>query len=134
MPINKLKWFAILFAALMVGVECLAIQGGYFQFLKRVPVGDKIGHFILPGILSYLINMALSCVRVRILTRGVLKGSLIVALVMTLEELSQLFLVTRQFSLYDLLFDYLGIVAFGWAAMYWTARSTKAKMKQPIGG
>jgi VanZ family protein len=52
----------------------------------------------------------------------VLKGSLIVAVIVTLEEFSQLFLHNRGFSLVDLAADYVGIILFGQLAAYINAQ------------
>ena len=63
-----------------------------------------------------------SCKTVKIWKLNLLVGSLIVALVVTLEEFSQLFIQYRSFDLTDLLFDYAGIFLFGQLAYYLTKR------------
>ncbi len=57
-------------------------------------------------------------------------GSLIVALVVMLEEFSQLFIRYRSFDLTDLLFDYAGIFHFGQLACYLTNRSVAKPGKE----
>jgi VanZ family protein len=81
-----------------------------------------LGHFILMGVFSFLLNMALSSRTVRLWRLEVLKGSLVVALVVTLEEISQLFIRYRSFDTVDLLFDYAGIFSFGLFAHLLTGR------------
>jgi VanZ family protein len=52
---------------------------------------------------------------------ALLKGSVIVATIMTLEEFSQYFIKTRTFDLGDLSCDYVGIFVFGYLAL-WACR------------
>jgi VanZ family protein len=42
-------------------------------------------------------------------------GSVLIFLIITIEEVSQVFVTTREFSLLDLGSDYLGIALAGWA-------------------
>jgi len=94
----------------------LGLGPDVFTFLARVPGGDKTGHFLLLGGLSFLVNMTLSAKTVRLGPVSVLKGSLVVGVLATAEELSQLLLKSRTFDPGDLLCDYLGIVCFAWLA------------------
>lgn len=79
---------------------------------RSVPWGDKIGHFMLFGILALLINMALSFKQVIIRKRLFHVGSLIVFSFAAIEEFSQLAFSTRTFDLIDMLFDLFGIGLF----------------------
>lgn len=74
-----------------------------------LPAFDKVAHFLLIGTLAFLADGAL----VRRLRLGGVSfpmGSALVTIAVTLEEISQLFLRHRTFSLTDLLCDYAGIV------------------------
>ncbi len=112
-----LRWLPfLLFAAFIGFVVYLANsgQGGtYWSFLDDIPYGDKLGHFWLMGTLSLLLNLALRARTVRIGPVTVLLGSLIVAVVVTAEEFTQIFLPGRTFDLIDLGADYLGIFLAG---------------------
>ena len=88
-----------------------------FHWLRAIPGGDKIGHFLLIGGFSFVVNYGLSCRTFRLLSRNFLLGSIIVAILITAEEFSQLFISTRTFDLVDLFFDLLGIWVFGKLAM-----------------
>ena len=71
-----------------------------------------MGHFALSGILTLLANLSLHC---RYITLGrvkILLGTLIVMVLVSLEEYSQLYLTLRKFSLWDLLSDFVGIALF----------------------
>jgi polysaccharide biosynthesis protein VpsQ len=78
------------------------------SFVGNIPFGDKIGHFFLIGIFSFLLNLSLNCRKVW----RVLIGSLIVLAIVTLEEFSQIFIRGRSFDLTDLVADFLGILIF----------------------
>jgi VanZ family protein len=74
------------------------------------------------GLFSFLLNMALSCRTVKVWKIELLKGSLLVALIVTLEEFSQIFIRYRTFDAGDLVFDYVGIFSFGMLARLLTRR------------
>lgn len=116
----KIRLLAALYIVLLVVIIFIA-DGQYSHLLhpiRGIPYGDKISHFLLMGFLSLLVNLSLSCARFRVLGIYILKGSLIVALLVTLEEFSQLFIKYRTFDLVDLLSDYLGIFLFGRIAYF----------------
>lgn len=84
-----------------------------FKPLRNLPFGDKIGHFLLMGIFSFLLNLALNARTVSAWKFNYLLGSLIVLAVVTIEEFSQIFVRGRTFDLGDLAADFLGILLFG---------------------
>jgi polysaccharide biosynthesis protein VpsQ len=79
------------------------------SFVGSIPFGDKLGHFFLFGTFSFLLNLSLGCRKVR----RVLSGNLIVSVIVTIEEISQIFIRGRSFDLTDLIADFLGILLFG---------------------
>ncbi len=85
----------------------------YFPLVFNVPGLDKVGHFFLMGMLTLLVNVLFKSKRIQILSLNFFLGSLLVTLVVTLEELSQLFLIYRAFSWLDLFFDLGGIFLGG---------------------
>lgn len=115
-----MKWLAVLFGLFVVGIIVLADLGllGILGFVNRIPFGDKMGHFILYGILTLLIDLAL----IRPLPSPsrrllVFRVALILALLIGLEESSQQFFAKRTFDLVDLVFNYLGVIFFSWVAL-----------------
>jgi len=116
-----MKWLAISFALFILLVIVLADAGvlaHYVGFVYRFPFGDKAGHFILYGILTLLINLALFQAhpdQSRILLA--VKCGLTLALLIGLEEFSQQYFSNRTFDLVDLSFSYLGLVGFSWVAV-----------------
>lgn len=121
----KIIWITGLYVLLLMSIVYLADHHQYqdlFSIIRSVPGGDKCGHFLLMGLLSFLLNTSLRCREVDVRTRHVLWGSLIVSMAVTLEEVSQIFMQYRSFDFVDLLFDYLGIWAFGKLALYVRAK------------
>lgn len=115
-----LKWSAILFALLIVLIIVLANTDnlGFLRILNQIPFGDKAGHFILYGILTLLIDLALFQT-LRNLSRRliVLRVALILSLFIGIEEFSQQFFPSRSFDLIDLTFSYIGVAFFSWLAL-----------------
>ncbi len=100
------------FVAFIIFIIALANQGSeafIFRLIRFVPFGDKLGHFFLVGTLACFINLSLNWRRIRLPFAHLLLGSLLVAGVMLLEEISQLWLTHRTFDLFDLTSDLLGI-------------------------
>lgn len=102
---------------LMLGVISLwadlGVSAWVFRVAGQLPFGDKLAHCLLAGILSFLVNNALQCrvtsfARVRILT-----GHLIAYLLVLIEEVSQLWIATRNVEIWDVLFSIVGIHLFG---------------------
>jgi polysaccharide biosynthesis protein VpsQ len=88
-----------------------------FGLVHSVPGGDKAGHFLLFGILSFLVNLLMRGAEARVLGRPFFKSSVTLMSIVTLEECSQVFFRSRTFDLVDLGADALGIYLFAWLAM-----------------
>ncbi|MGZ9166105.1 MAG: VanZ family protein [Anaerolineales bacterium] len=116
-----MKWLAILFSLLIILIIVLADMGSLPQFLQvwnDFPYGDKVGHFILYGILTLLVDLALfRSLPNRSLKWLVVTSGLILSLLIGLEEFSQQFFANRTFSLNDLAAGYLGVIFFSWLAL-----------------
>ncbi|MBN1318394.1 MAG: VanZ family protein [Anaerolineales bacterium] len=130
MNIKHLTVFFIAFIILVILAANLGLGPLLFPFVSSVPGSDKILHLLMMGILSFLVNAVLSGSKVQIFKASLLKGSLIVLIVVTIEEVSQLFLQYRTFTITDLLFDYIGIVLFGRLADRIIRRNYPAPIEQ----
>lgn len=115
-----MKWLTLLFTLFIVLIIVLADidQLGALKQINRLPLGDKLGHFFLYGVLALLVNLTLfralpSASRRRI----VLSAGLILALLIGVEEVSQQYFSSRTFSLGDLSASYLGVMFFSWLAV-----------------
>jgi VanZ family protein len=88
------------------------------NFVGNIPYGDKLGHFLLMGGFSFLLNLVLNARTFSLWKCRYLLGSSIVLIVVTLEEFSQMFVSGRTFDWSDLVFDYLGIFLLGELARF----------------
>ncbi len=120
-----IKWLTVLFTLFIILIIVLADMGrlGILNQITSIPYADKVGHFILFGILALLIDLTLFRSLPPERSRGsgrkwvALTSGLILALLIGLEELSQRNFSTRTFSLADLGASYLGLVFFSWLAL-----------------
>ncbi len=115
-----MKWLTILFAVFIIVVIVLANNGklGSVHFIYDFRNGDKAGHFILFGILTFLLDLTFfqtfpHADRKRI---AIMIG-LILAFLIGLEEFSQKYFPGRTFSLFDLFASYAGVSFFSWLAL-----------------
>jgi polysaccharide biosynthesis protein VpsQ len=114
----RLKWIPFsLFFLFVVGIivaDDLGRLQTIIHWVGSFPLGDKWGHFIMIGTLTFLLNHALDGRMLKIGGRKVLLGCAVVTVGMTLEEFSQIWIPSRTFDLVDLSANYLGICLAGW--------------------
>jgi VanZ family protein len=125
----RIKILTIVYVFILAGIIVLADLKGtryLMNFVGFVPYGDKVGHFLLMGTFSLMLNLALSARTFRFLNTNFLLGTLIVLTIVTLEEFSQIFISGRTFDLTDLIADFAGIIIFGEIARYICRRFFKS--------
>jgi VanZ family protein len=115
-----MKWLTFFFTLFIVLIIFLADLGklGILRIVNQIPFGDKIGHFVLYGILTLLLDSTfiLSLPNRSPKLIVVLTG-LILVLIIGLEEYSQQYFSERTFDLVDLTFSYLGVGFFSGIAL-----------------
>ncbi len=115
-----MKYISVLFTIFIISVIVLADNGNIPPFIRSLydfENGDKLGHFILYGILTFFITRtSLSSLPSKSRSWVTLSVGLILALGITLEEWSQQFFSARTFDLIDLLASFLGVLVGGWLA------------------
>jgi len=115
-----MKYISVLFFIFIIAVIVLADNGSLPHFLRTVydfQNGDKVGHFILFGILNFFITSAFLSSRLsRPRIWVTLSVGLTLALFIGIEEWSQKLFSTRMFDLIDLSASYLGLLVGGWVA------------------
>lgn len=89
----------------------------FFTLVKMLPYGDKLGHFLLFGPLTFGLNAALQFRKAHFGQMAAPLGSLLVLCFVLLEELSQHFFPRRTLDLLDLLADGAGIALFTWLSL-----------------
>ena len=115
-----MKWSAILFGIFIIAVVILANLDmlGILGFINRIPYGDKFGHFILYGILTLLVDLAIIDARKDISPSLIaLRVAFVLALSIGLEEYSQQFFASRTADWVDLIFSYFGVACFSFVAL-----------------
>lgn len=103
------------FTGFILWIIYLANTGGqsiFFDFVRALPFGDKLGHFGLFGLLTLLMNFACKLKTIKIGPVSVYLGAILVFSFAIIEELSQFFVVSRTLDITDVLADIVGIVFF----------------------
>jgi VanZ family protein len=120
-----MKWLTVCFILFIIAIVILANAGQMpdaIAALYNFRYGDKIGHFLLMGFLNFLVVLSFTQRQEANLRRTSIICSSIVAVLVTLEEGSQLFFATRTASWGDLLSSYAGIILFGCLAFWLRSR------------
>jgi VanZ family protein len=91
--------------------------------LYDFPNGDKLGHFLLYGILSLLLNLAFLSRPSVNPARTIWTVSLVLSILIGLEEWSQSLFDSRTMDIVDLLASYAGVTVF--ALLAWWMRKRK---------
>jgi polysaccharide biosynthesis protein VpsQ len=115
-----MKWLTVLFTVFILVIIVLADTDrlGLLKIINTLPLGDKLGHFLLYGILALLINLTLfRSLPSRTRTSIAVTSGLILALLIGIEEFSQQYFSSRTYSLGDLTASYLGVIFFSWMAL-----------------
>ena len=110
------RWLpALLFFLFICSVIIMADNNSdsiFFDFVRALPYGDKLGHILLYGALTTLMVIALKFKTISIHKKKVQLGSILVLSFAFIEEITQLFLVNRTFDLNDIVSDVIGVVVF----------------------
>ena len=105
----------LFFILLIIVAADAGVLASYLGFIYDFPGGDKVGHFVLYGILSFLMARAFP----RPVRLGRISAPIVTLILLAfaaLEEYSQNFFATRTYDLVDLTFSFLGILAGAWLA------------------
>jgi VanZ family protein len=115
-----MRWAAAIgFAGFIGWIIYLADTGSpsrILTFVRTIPFGDKLGHFFLYGVLSFLLILAMRHRSWIICGRPIALGALIVMGFAIFEEITQAFLPRRNFDALDIVADFLGVACFTWIA------------------
>ncbi len=114
------------FIAFIIAAVIIADRGEgaqWWPFMDKIPYGDKLGHIGLFGTLSFLCNLAFPGARLPWTAKLLTKTTLVLLVIITLEELSQAFFPSRTLDLFDWLADLTGL-ALGQAVAHAARRET----------
>jgi hypothetical protein len=105
------------FFSFILWIIYLANTGGhsvFFDLIKHVPYGDKVGHMLLFGLLTYVVNLALLSRHFCIGRLPLYYGAVLVSIFVLSEEISQGFIPSRTLDIIDLVADAVGIILFSY--------------------
>jgi len=114
-----MKWLALALVVFIMAAIVGADMGTLPRALRNLydfPNGDKAGHFILFGLLSLILNLMFLSRPHADSRRLILTVSLVLFLLVGLEEWSQSLFAVRTMDFFDLLAGYAGIATFAWLA------------------
>ncbi len=136
-PVAGFRWltlgFVIFLALVFVWADSGALPAPLVS-LYAFPEGDKVGHFVLYGLLSFLLALSFPGRAVRA-GRIAIPASLIAVLTLAVaEELSQAFFSTRSASPLDMAAGWLGALVMGYAAHLVIARWPVKSVTRDSGG
>jgi VanZ family protein len=118
---NKLYWLSFAFSILLLVIVILADANrlpAALAVIYTFKYGDKVGHFLLIGLLNFLVALAFSANRSTRIGSTIVLWSGVVGILVSIEEASQAFFPARTVSWGDLFASFAGIIVFGWLA-YW---------------
>ena len=102
----------LLFLSLMVIAN--TGNGTYLlTILNSIPFGDKLLHILMMGSLTAGLNLSWNFKTSKFFGREIWTGTLIMSVLISLEEVSQGFIPYRNFEVADLFCNYLGIYVLG---------------------
>jgi len=103
---------AVGFIVFFIWIVTIADRGNgtpWWSFIHEIPCGDKVGHLGLMATMSFLCNLAFPSRRPDFLKRFFTVTTLILLVLLSLEELSQGFIATRTLDFFDWLADLAGL-------------------------
>lgn len=126
-----MRTFALMMIAAVVTITLIANAGlgGLFVFVNSIPGADLTLHFGLYALLSLAIVLWLAP---RFSWRGRLCLVAGLVVLVTLEEMSQSLVASRNYSLMDLLFSIAGLFAGAAAALLFQAWISRRRLPEGV--
>ena len=107
-----MKYLAVFFSLFIITIIILADRSALPPFVRAVydfPYGDKVGHFILFGLLNFILTLTFLPRHDRARGWVTLSVGLVLAVLIAAEEFSQKYFASRTFDLVDLAASYVGL-------------------------
>ncbi|WP_445776893.1 VanZ family protein [Shewanella sp.] len=108
---------AAVFFCFILWVIYLANTGAQsilFDLVRHIPYGDKVGHMLLFGLLTFVANLALQSRHFTLGRIPLYYGAVLVSIFVLIEEISQGFIPSRTLDIIDLMADAIGITLFSY--------------------
>jgi len=114
-----------LFILIIVVLADLGILQGQLDFIHSIPYGDKIAHILLLGVFTFLVISSVLQARPDLNPKRVVVAiSLLLAVLASMEETSQLLFRGRHAGFDDLLANFIGIAVFSTIALHVNKKRT----------
>ena len=112
-----MRYLAFLAIAFFCTISVLvSTRREWFGFINGATGGDKPAHFVGAGLLSFFVVLGFSALTGHRRPLGPIGSLAAATLLVTLEEVIQLAIPSRVFSLDDLAWSLAGVLIFGLAA------------------
>ena len=124
MKLSKKFWIvtSVFYFLIILSIMLIADMGKLVNFPLAHPPYDKLGHFILYGIASFLCHRATGKKMIRLLNYRIPFGPAIFTVFTAAEETLQAILPNRTASIEDFLFSFGGIAVFYGIGEVWDRR------------
>ncbi|MCC3406963.1 MAG: VanZ family protein [Microcoleus sp. PH2017_10_PVI_O_A] len=124
---SKKFWIVacVLYLLIILSIMLVADMGKLTNFPLAHPPYDKLGHFILYGIASFLCHRATGKKMMMVLNYPIPFGPALFTIFTAGEEMLQAILPNRTASIEDFLFSFAGIVVFYWIGEAWDKEKGK---------
>ena len=121
MKLSKKFWIvtSVLYFLIILSIMLIADMGKLVNFPLAHPPYDKLGHFVLYGIASFLCHRATGKKMIRLLNYAIPFGPAIFTVFTAAEETLQAILPNRTASIEDFLFSFAGIAVFYLVGEVW---------------
>lgn len=127
--------FFVVFSLFIIGVIIAANRGtlgSSFTLAYQIPHYDKIGHFVLMGILAFLAIISLVPRMRGTQQNSTVKVGGILLIIIALEEASQYFIPNRTFSIADYLCGVAGVLLAGFLSKWLPLKKRAVEIDTPI--
>lgn len=112
-----MRYLAYLAIATFVTISALvSIRKEWFGFIYGIPGKDLLVHFVGMGLLAFFMVLGFSSRTTHGRPLSPLASMAVATLLVTIDEVSQLAIPSRTFSLDDLAWSLAGVLLFGLAA------------------
>jgi hypothetical protein len=98
----------------------------WWSFIDRIPYGDKVAHLCLISAMSFLCNLAFPTAKPKWFPAFLTLTSLVILVLLSLEERSQAFVPSRHLDFFDWLADLAGLVVGQFVASWFRTRLRKS--------
>ena len=124
MKLSKKFWIvsSVVYFLIILSIMLIADMGKLVNFSLAHPPYDKLGHFILYGIASFLCHRATGKKMIRLFNYVIPFGPAIFTVFTAAEETLQAILPNRTASIEDFLFSFGGIAVFYGIGEVWDRR------------